>query len=307
MSARRGRVPVVAAVTAVFALTALSGCASAPALAELPPWPQTETALAGPGPWQVQEADVSAEVGAVRDDCRAVVERYTPQGPAPAAATPLVFAHGFLRDVAQHRDHARHIAGWGVPVYLVGHCSGGWTRPAADVPGGGAGVLGAFMRQVADFSGAQAVVYGGFSAGGRAARMAAMADPRTVGWLGLDPVDRLPREPGSVAFPMHALFAPAHSCNAQQVGRAVTQASAAGRSLEVAGSTHCHFESPSNFLCAAACGEPGDAARNAELRRRITTLATAFVRWRAGLDAQAPEALWQEVPGALRAVGRPRP
>lgn len=282
---------------------ALSACASAPPLQA---WqPEGQAAAGQPasfgvaGPWRVQEADIGREVGAALGDCQAAVERYLPQGDAPAATTPLVFAHGFLRDVAHHREHARHIASWGVPVYLVGHCSGGWTRRFEGVAGGGAGVLAGFMRQVADFSGAQAVVYGGFSAGGRASRLAALDDTRTVGWLGLDPVDRLAREPGSVPFPMYALFAPAQGCNAQQMGRGLTRASAQGRALEVLGSTHCHFESPSNLLCAAACGEPGDGERNAELRRRITTLATAFVRWRSGLDAQAPEALWREAPGVL--------
>jgi hypothetical protein len=102
---------------------------------------------------------------------------------------------------------------------------------------------------------------------------------------------------------MAALFAPPQSCNAQQVGRRLTAASSEGQSLEVQGSTHCHFEWPSNLLCQAACGEPGDAARNTELRRRISTLALGFLRWRAGLDAQAPEALWREVPGVVRGLG----
>jgi hypothetical protein len=252
----------------------------------------------------VQEADIGREVAAARGDCHAIVERYLPRGHEAAARTPLVFAHGFLRGVANHRDHARHIASWGVPVYLVGHCSGGWTRPFEGVAGGGAAVLAQFMRQVADFSGAAAIVYGGFSAGGRASRIAALADPRTSGWLGLDPVDRVPREPGSVAFPMYALFAPAQSCNAQQVGRGITRASIHGQSLEVTGTTHCHFEAPSNFLCHAACGEPGSGARNAELRARITVLATQFVRWRAGLEGRAPDDGWRESAGVLV---RPKP
>jgi hypothetical protein len=154
-------------------------------------------------------------------------------------------------------------------------------------------VLAQFMRQVADFSGAKAVVYGGFSAGGRASRMAALADTRTVGWLGLDPVDRVQREAGSVAFPMYALLAPAQSCNAQQMGGSLPRASKSGKSLEVVGTTHCHFESPSNLLCHAACGEPGSSERNEALRQRITWLATAFVRWRAGLDEAAPDAVWR--------------
>jgi hypothetical protein len=289
----------------------LAACSSVPPLQAWQPEPPTSVAtaspdtaaqLAEPGPWRVVQADVSQAVGAAVPGCEAVVERYMPEGNAPAAATPLVFAHGFLRDVANHREHARHLASWGVPVYLVGHCSGGWGRAVEGVPGGGAGVLARFMRQVADFSGAKAVVYGGFSAGGRASRSAALADPRTMGWLGLDPVDRLSaaqREAGPVPFPMYALFAPPASCNAQQLGRGLTAASAQGRALEVVGTTHCHFEAPSNLLCHAACGEPGPAARNAELRRRITTLATAFVRWRAGLVAQAPDALWREAPGVL--------
>jgi len=282
----------------------LAGCASAPKLTE---WKPGATALAAAplgelGPWRVQEADISLEVRAQVGTCQAVVERYTPTGSTAAAATPLVFAHGFLRDVANHREHARHVASWGVPVYLVGHCSGGWRQSAEGVAGGGAGVLAQFMRQVADFSGAKAVVYGGFSAGGRASRIAALADTRTVGWLGLDPVDRVQREAGSVAFPMYALLAPAQSCNAQQMGGSLPRASKSGKSLEVVGTTHCHFESPSNLLCHAACGEPGSSERNAALRQRITWLATAFVRWRAGLDEAAPDAVWREVPGVFRSL-----
>lgn len=283
-------------LAATMAALSLAACASAAPLQTWSP-PAGASALSQSGPWRVVEADISREVDAARGDCQAVVERYSPQGDTPPARTPLVFAHGFLRDVAQHREHARHWASWGVPVYLVGHCSGGWTRPVEGVAGGGAGVLAGFMRQVADASGAPSVVYGGFSAGGRASRMAAWGDARTVGWLGLDPVDRLPRDTPTAPFPMAALFAPPQSCNAQQVGRGLTRAAVDGRALEVQGSTHCHFEWPSNVLCRAACGEPGSEEHNTELRRRISTLALAFVRWRVGLDAQPPDAMWADTPG----------
>jgi pimeloyl-ACP methyl ester carboxylesterase len=293
-------------VRRVFLVTCallLAGCANVPPLAE---WKTgtVEHPFGRRGGWAVTEKDVSEAVSAKVGDCKAVVEQYEPQGDARASSIPLVFAHGYLRDVANHRDHARHIASWGVPVYLVGHCSGGWSRNVEGIAGGGAGVLAQLMRQVADHAAAPSVVYGGFSAGGRASRIAALADPRSVGWLGLDPVDGAPKQKQVVGFPMYALFAPPQGCNAQQVGRAMTLASSSGMSLEVVGSTHCHFEAPSNFLCRAACTEPGGEERNAELRNRITLLATAWVRWRAGLDRNPPDALWREVQGVLSLVSQ---
>jgi len=277
----------------------LGGCASAPPIA---PWSARAGAdeLQKPGPSPVRDEVLSESIKIGGDDCRGVVERYQPAVARLQPSIPLIFAHGFLRDVANHRDFARHLASCGVSVYLVGHCSSGWSKSRADIAGGGAGLLAAMMRQVADASGAQRVVYGGFSAGGRASRMAAFADTRTVGWLGLDPVDQIAAGGPPVSFPMYALFAPAQGCNAQQLGRTLTRSSAAGKAFEVSGTTHCHFEAPTDILCRAACGEPGTAAQNNMLRQRILALATAFVRWRAELDGDQAALVWQAYDGVFK-------
>ena len=287
-----------AALLLVAALL-LAGCASAPAIVS---W----SAGAGVqdfqkrGPSQVRDEVLSESIKIGDDDCRGVVERYQPAFAGLPPTIPFIFAHGLLRDVRNHRDFARHLASWGASVYLVGHCSGGWSKSRIDTAGGGAGLLAGMMRQVADASGAQKIVYGGFSAGGRASRLAAFADARTVGWLGLDPVDRIATGGQTVSFPMYALFAPAQGCNAQQMGRMLTKPSVAGKALEVSGTTHCHFEAPTDFLCQVACGEPGDVTQNHVLRQRIWALATGFVRWRAGLDGDQAPLAWQAVDGVFK-------
>jgi len=283
----------------VAAALVLTGCASAPPVA---PWSVGAGAddFQKTGPSQVRDEVLSESIKIGGDGCRGVVERYQPVVAGGEPSIPLIFAHGFLRDVANHRDFARHLASWGVRVYLVGHCSGGWSKSRANIPGGGAGILAEMMRQVADASGAKQVVYGGFSAGGRASRMAAFADTRTVGWLGLDPVDRIAADAPIVSFPMYALFAPAQGCNAQQMGRTLTQSSVEGKSFEVSGTTHCHFEAPSDILCRAACGEPGTAVQNNTLRQRILALATAYVRRRAGLDGDQTALVWRAYDGVFK-------
>ena len=196
------------ALLPLAAVLLLAGCASAPPVA---PWSGGAGScdFRKPGPSLVRDEVLSESIKVGSNDCRGVVERYRPVVASTPLPIPLIFAHGLLRDVANHRDFARHLASWGASVYLVGHCSGGWLMRRADIPGGGAGLLAEMMRQVAEASGAQQVVYGGFSAGGRASRMAAFADTRTVGWLGLDPVDRIAASAPTVSFPMYALFAPA--------------------------------------------------------------------------------------------------
>ena len=84
------------------------------------------------------------------------------------------------------------------------------------------------------------------------------------------------------------------------MGRMLAHFSVVGKSLEVSGSTHCHFEAPTDLLCRAACGEPGNAAQTNALRQRILALATAFVRWRTGLDGDQTALVWQPVDGVFK-------
>jgi len=207
-----------------------------------------------------------------------------PDSTATSTTTPLIFAHGFLREVARHRDWARHIASWGVPVYLVGLCAGGWER-------GGVNVFAKLLQKTADKSGAAQVIYGGFSAGGGASRYAASQDKRSVGYIGLDPVSRA-IDNISPSYPMYALFAPSSKCNANQVGVNMFRDVADVVLLEIENTTHCHFEAPTNILCLAACGEPTSDADSQLLRDRIASYSVAYLRWRSGLDASSP-AMWR--------------
>jgi hypothetical protein len=146
-----------AIATLIFLLLLLVGCAAPPTIAT---WPQ-DTALQDERYLQPSAQLSSVTISPIADiaegECVATVEFVSLPNTA-AATTPLIFAHGFLREVARHRDWARHIASWGVPVYLVGLCPGGWER-------GGVNVFAKLLQKTADKSGATQVIYGGFSAG----------------------------------------------------------------------------------------------------------------------------------------------
>lgn len=268
----------------------VAGCATPPPLAH---W-RTPAApdFRQPGPVPVNAIAVSRLEDIEADGCIADVELFAP--PGTNANNALIFAHGFLHDVSQHRELAQHLASWSVPTYLVGLCQGGWT-------GGGAQLFAKLLRAVADRSGRRQIIYGGFSAGGSAAYLAASKDSRAIGMLGLDPVghgraDHVRATP----FPAYGLFGPGNRCNAQQSGRSLFQVGSGDVVREIAGAAHCHFESPTDTLCRLACGEPGDQQYLHEIRSRIHALATAYTRWRAGLDSAPPDAWWRQADGVIR-------
>ena len=269
----------------------LAGCASLP---PLPMWPAPsgEPDLRQSDNAPHYPVDVSRIFGIAEGACEAQVELHAPRTIRTDAV--VVFAHGFLHSIHQHQALAQHFAAWGVPTYLVGLCPSGWTR-------GGAPMLARLMRATADRSGKRQIIYGGFSAGGSAAYMASSHDPKSVGLLGLDPVGHgQPSTLRHAAFPALGLFGPSNLCNAEQSGRSLFNPAAGDVLREIAGTTHCHFESPTDWLCRIPCGEPGSPEQLRVLRGRIFGMATAYVRWRAGLDVRAPQAWWQPVDGFLR-------
>jgi dienelactone hydrolase len=276
---------------ALLVALALTGCASvstAPA-----PWglhradEADDYLLSGPADSQLI---IEAVGGVEHEGCRARIEVIRPKE-VPTTTPTLIFAHGLFRDIAQHRDFARHLAGWGIPVALTGLCSGGWGR-------GSTQLYAQLLQSAATRIGAGRVVYGGFSAGGAAAALAANQDPRAGAFIGLDPVSRNLAD-GPLRVPALGLFAPAAACNAYHAGRALFAARNDHVTLEVSGATHCHFESPSNWLCRLACGEPHDARGSTALRARITAAATAFARAHAGLDSPPRTSWWAPSAGVF--------
>ncbi len=287
----------VGALFLTSAVLVVSGCATAPLAQNL----SAIDAVQGISPERDFRSDGPAKVerGEIADiavgDCKADVVRYRPRG--VSGDTPLIFAHGFLRSVGQHDDFARRAASWGITTYLVGLCAGGWNRAAA-------GTYRDLLRATADESGAAKVIYGGFSAGGLAAGLAAVEDSRAVGYLSLDGVDRtlLARELGQHADRLkpYGVFARPSRCNAQQVGsRAFATAGAVA--LEIAGATHCHFEAPTNLLCSLACGDAASTEEDSWFRGRVLAMATAYLRWRAGIDA-SPDPWWTPSADVVRRI-----
>jgi hypothetical protein len=274
----------------------LTGCAAPPTIA---PWDARPAGkdFTQRGPFDGLRVTTLADL---RDGtCEATVEHITPV--SPATTTPFIFAHGLLRGVHEHRDFAAHVASWGVPVYLVGLCSGGWSAGIQE----GVARHARLLQQVAERSGAREVVYGGFSAGGNASRRASLADTRAIGYLGLDPVMREGFDELRAAspFPLYALFASPAGCNLNQIGVRIFRDVPRAMALEVEHTTHCHFESPSNWLCRLVCREPTREVDAQAIRARIAAYAVSYVRWRVGLDgpSDTPPGLWSSTqPGVKK-------
>jgi pimeloyl-ACP methyl ester carboxylesterase len=148
------------------------------------------------------------------------------------------------------------------------------------------------------------VLYAGFSAGGLAASLAAAADPDTVAYLGLDPVDS-----GSLGvqarprFRTEGLFllGEASPCNARSNFLSVTPEG--GLVYRVRGATHGHFENPYDPAVERVCGRVEPPAASEAMLETIRVLATAWVLERAAGDetgaavaarALALEGAWAE-------------
>jgi pimeloyl-ACP methyl ester carboxylesterase len=188
--------------------------------------------------------------------------------------TTVLLAHGFLRDLRTMRGWAAHLSSHGVATAVVSLCNstpfaGRHDRNAVD------------LRALADLlqPADGAVLYAGFSAGGLAALLAAVDDPRTVAFLGLDAVDSggLAARSTGLAAPALFLLAEPGACNAEGNMAPVAATIASARSIRIPFATHCHFEDPYALLCERLCGrvEPREAAD--AIRTTIRSLATAWV------------------------------
>ena len=206
------------------------------------------------------------------------VDLYRPPGPARGAA---ILSHGFTRSRTTLGGHAQALASRGIVALTPDLPSTfDFRRNAA-----GLAELVALLRS-GRLTGqpVERVVLVGFSAGALSSLLAASA-PGVVGYIGLDPFDRtLPDGAGALgrdfapglATPALLVRAPPSRCNAQSV------AEPWGRLLPalvddrvVAGASHCDFESPSDWLCALACGA-ADPARQALVQAAVLEAAE---RW----------------------------
>jgi hypothetical protein len=184
------------------------------------------------------------------------VDVYRPAG-MPRGA--VILSHGFTRSRATLGGHAAAIAEAGAIAltpdmpytFDFRRNALGLSELVAKLLAGG--TFGAPVQRV---------VLVGFSAGGLSSLLAAGA-PGVVGYVGLDPFDKvqgggaLGRDfaPGLRTEAL-LLRAPPSRCNAQAV--AAPWGGLLPRLLEdrlLEGASHCDFESPTDWMCRVACGE----------------------------------------------------
>jgi dienelactone hydrolase len=232
-------------------------------------------------PMAAQAAPVGrTTVRLVLAERRVEMDVYRPVGPVRGA---VILSHGFTRSRSTLGEHAAALAAAGALAitpdlpYTFDFQRNAQALAALVAllrAGGGAeGVLGGPIGRV---------VLVGFSAGGLSSLLAAGA-PGVVGYVGLDPFDRVR---GGAALGLDSapglrteavlLRAPPSRCNAQAVAAPWGAALPALVSDRVmADASHCDFEAPSDWMCRLACGAP-DPQRQAQVR---ATLLSAVARW----------------------------
>jgi dienelactone hydrolase len=206
------------------------------------------------------------------------VDVYKPIGPQKGAA---ILTHGFTRSRTTMGEHAQALAARGVLAITPDMpCTFDFRCNASAIT-----EMVSLLRNTNTFgSSSQRVMLVGFSAGGLSSLLAADT-PGVVGFVGLDPFDRvLANETeraginASRKLTTEALLlrAPASRCNANAVAAPWgTELKSLWRDDLIAGASHCDFEAPTDWKCRLACGDT-DPARQLQVRSGILD---AAARW----------------------------
>jgi dienelactone hydrolase len=205
----------------------------------------------------------------------------------PAASPPrgaAILSHGFTRSRRTLAGHAQALADAGVLVLTPDlPCTFDFRCNARALA-----ALVAALRAGEAFKAVgapvQKVMLVGFSAGGLSSLLAADV-PGVVGYVGLDPFDRvMPGEverlglaaAGRLRTEALLLRAPPSRCNAEAVAAPwATTLPVLWRDELIADASHCDFESPSDWMCRLACGDT-DPARQQRVRQGLLD---AAARW----------------------------
>jgi dienelactone hydrolase len=206
------------------------------------------------------------------------VDVYKPIGPQKGAA---ILTHGFTRSRTTMGEHAQALAARGVLAITPDMpCTFDFRCNASAIT-----EMVSLLRNTTTFGGSnQRVMLVGFSAGGLSSLLAADT-LGVVGFVGLDPFDRVlsneTERAGITAsrkLTTEALLlrAPASRCNANAVAAPWgSELKALWRDDLIAGASHCDFEAPSDWKCRWACGDT-DPARQLQVRQGILD---AAARW----------------------------
>jgi dienelactone hydrolase len=208
-------------------------------------------------------AEVTVEAGSVASatGCRLDYDLYRPAQRRYQGL--VVVAHGFLRSKARMADLSRALAAAGMIAAAVDFCN---ARPWDGAHWRNGLDLWRVGRSLSDGP----VLYVGFSAGVLAALVAARHDRHAVAVIALDPVEHQDlgaHMAGWLDLPLLGLTGDASPCNAGGSGRRLLAAGRQVRVEQVEGAGHCDFESPSDGLCEALCGQPPGG--HPTLRRQI--------------------------------------
>ncbi len=226
---------------------------------------------------------VNRSSGRHTPSCDTPYELFVPSGASPS--THVVLSHGFSRNKGAIEDLALHFASWGVPVATHNLCH---ATPFDNDPDQDA----LDLLALSDLVGGGPVIYAGHSAGGLRSVLAGAEDPDTVAVLGLDLVDlsdlALDAAP-SLTVPVYGLLGEADACNADANGAPVYAAASDSVMARVTDADHCDFEAPTDILCTFACEGPNPTFADAQIREVIRGMATGFLVWQAGVDAEGAD------------------
>jgi dienelactone hydrolase len=224
-------------------------------------------------------AKVTPQTQAVKINGQTVeVDVYKPLGPQKGAA---ILTHGFTRSRTTMGEHAQALAARGVLAITPDMpCTFDFRCNASAIT-----EMVSLLRNTTTFGGTnQRVMLVGFSAGGLSSLLAADT-PGVVGFVGLDPFDRvLPNETEragiaasrKLATEALILRAPASRCNANAVAAPWgAELKALWRDDLIAGASHCDFEAPTDWKCRLACGDT-DPVRQLQVRQGLLD---AAARW----------------------------
>jgi dienelactone hydrolase len=206
------------------------------------------------------------------------VDVYKPIGSPKGAA---ILTHGFTRSRTTMGEHAQALAARGVLAITPDMpCTFDFRCNASAIT-----EMVSLLRNTTTFgSSNQRVMLVGFSAGGLSSLLAADT-PGVVGFVGLDPFDRVlaneTERAGITASRKLStetilLRAPASRCNANAVAAPWgSELKTLWRDDLIAGASHCDFEAPTDWQCRLACGDT-DPARQMQVRQGLLD---AAARW----------------------------
>jgi pimeloyl-ACP methyl ester carboxylesterase len=214
------------------------------------------------------------------DGHRVTLDVYPAIGPLRGAA---ILSHGFTRSRRTLAGHAQALADVGVLVLTPDlPCTFDFRCNARAL----AAMVGSLRAGGTFGPPVEKVMLVGFSAGGLSSLLAADT-PGVVGFVGLDPFDRtMPDEAerlglaaaGRLRTEALLLRAPPSSCNAEAVAASwATALSELWRDELITGASHCDFESPTDWMCRLACGNP-DLARQERVRQALLDAAARWMR-----------------------------